>query len=146
MRSTADAEVAAGLEVRRGMFGEELVEQNFVNASGFLRPIQDWLAGAVWADVWTRDGIDRRTRSLVTIALLAALNRPDELEMHVMAAAANGCSVADVQEILLHVAPYCGAPAALSSARLAERVLRRAGALNDPDPMKEGDDHAVRPQ
>lgn len=146
MRSAADAGVADGQELRRAMFGDDLVERNYMHASDFQRPIQDWLAGAVWADVWTRSGIDRRTRSLVTIALLAALNRPDELEMHVMAAAANGCSVADVQEILLHVAPYCGAPAALSSARLAERVLRRTGALDGHDSMKEGDDHAVRPE
>lgn len=111
------------------MFGDDLVDQNYVRASEFQRPVQDWLAGAVWADVWTREGLDRRTRSLATIAMLAALNRPDELEMHVTAAVVNGCTVADIQEILLHVAPYCGAPAALNAFRLAERVLRRVGAI-----------------
>ena len=116
--------------MRRAMFGDELVDRNYVRASEFQRPVQDWLAVAVWADVWTRDGVDRRTRSLVTIGMLAALNRPDELEMHLTAATANGCSVSEIQEILLQVAPYCGAPAALSAFRIAEKVLTRIGALD----------------
>jgi 4-carboxymuconolactone decarboxylase len=123
-----DARLQKGEAVRRAMFGDELVDRNYVEANDFNRPVQDWLAGAVWADVWTRDGIDRRTRSLVTVGILAALNRPDELAMHVGAARANGCSIREIQEILLQVAPYCGAPAALSAFRIAERVLDRVGA------------------
>lgn len=133
MPHSDDDRLERGESVRRAMFGDDLVDQNYVRATDFQRPVQDWLAGAVWADVWTRGGLDRRTRSLATIAMLAAMNRPDELEMHVMAAVVNGCTVADIQEILLQVAPYCGAPAALNAFRLAERVLRRVGAL-DPSP------------
>ncbi|MBW0115100.1 carboxymuconolactone decarboxylase family protein [Pseudonocardia abyssalis] len=123
MRDPEDVHVAEGLAVRQEVFGTDLVERNYTNASAFSRPAQDWIAGAVWADVWTRDGLDRRTRSLVTLAMLTALNRPTEFESHVRAALTNGCTVADIQELLLHTAPYCGAPAALQAFRQAERVL-----------------------
>ncbi|SHK51489.1 4-carboxymuconolactone decarboxylase [Pseudonocardia thermophila] len=129
MRDADDPGIAAGLAVRRAVFGTEAVERNYTNATPFSRPAQDWIAGAVWADVWTRGGLDRRTRSLVTLAMLTALNRPTEFESHVRAALANGCTVADIQELLLHTAPYCGAPAALQAFRQAERVLTEAGAL-----------------
>ncbi|WP_240157196.1 carboxymuconolactone decarboxylase family protein [Pseudonocardia broussonetiae] len=132
MRDAQDEGVAEGLAVRREVFGTELVDQNYTRASAFGRPAQDWIAGAVWADVWTRDGLDRRTRSLVTLAMLTALNRPTEFESHVRAAVTNGCTVADIQELLLHTAPYCGAPAALQAFRQAERVLSER-ALTEPD-------------
>jgi 4-carboxymuconolactone decarboxylase len=129
MRGPDDASIADGVAVRRAVFGAELVERNYTNASDFSRPAQDWIAGAVWADVWAREGLDRRTRSLVTLAMLTALNRPTEFESHIRGALANGCSVADIQELLLHTAPYCGAPAALQAFRQAERVLTEADAL-----------------
>jgi 4-carboxymuconolactone decarboxylase len=129
VRDPSDPGVADGLEVRRSVFGAELVERNYTFASAFNRPAQDWIAGAVWADVWTRDGLDRRTRSLVTLGILTALNRPTEFESHVRGALANGCTVADIQELLVHTAPYCGAPAALQAFRQAERVLTECGAL-----------------
>lgn len=129
VRERGDAQLAEGVAIRRAMFGDELVDRNYEQASDFQRPVQDWLTGAVWADVWTRGTLDRRTRSLATIAMLAALNRRDELEMHLTAAPENGCTAEDVQEILLQVAPYCGAPAALSAFRLAEEVLTRVGVL-----------------
>lgn len=147
VRSADDPHVQEGETARRTMFGDELVDRNYLGVSDFQRPVQEWLAGAVWADVWTRDGIDRRTRSLVTIGMLAALNRPDELEMHLSAAPRNGCTVGDIQEVLLHVAPYCGAPAALSSFRIAERVLTRVGALDTGDETQmKGADDGLRPQ
>jgi 4-carboxymuconolactone decarboxylase len=129
MRDSGDASIADGLAVRRAVFGDELVERNYTNASDFNRPVQDWITSAVWADVWTRDGLDRRTRSLVTLGILTALARPAEVESHVRGALANGCTVADIQELLLHTAPYCGAPAALQAFRLAERVLAEATEL-----------------
>jgi 4-carboxymuconolactone decarboxylase len=129
MRDATDPGIADGLDVRRAVFGAELVERNYTDASGFNRPAQDWIAGAVWADVWTREGLDRRTRSLVTLAMLTALNRPTEFESHVRGALANGCTVTDIQELLVHTAPYCGAPAALQAFRQAERVLTECGAL-----------------
>lgn len=127
------------------MFGDDLVDRNYVAANDFQRPVQEWLASAVWADVWTREGIDRRTRSLVTIGILAAL-RSSELEMHLAAAPSNGCSVSDIQETLLHIAPYCGAPAALSAFRVAEQVLTRVGVLDtaNPDVPTEGADDGLR--
>jgi 4-carboxymuconolactone decarboxylase len=129
MRDATDPGIADGLDVRRAVFGAELVERNYTGASDFNRPAQDWIAGAVWADVWAREGLDRRTRSLVTLAMLTALNRPTEFESHVRGALANGCTVADIQELLVHTAPYCGAPAALQAFRQAERVLTECGAL-----------------
>ncbi|MFC7787946.1 carboxymuconolactone decarboxylase family protein [Microbacterium sp. MAHUQ-60] len=126
------------------MFGDDLVDRNYIGADDFNRPVQQWLAGAVWADVWTRDGLDRRTRSLVTIAILAAL-RSEELEMHLTAAPRNGCTVSDIQEVLLQVAPYCGAPAALAAFRRAESVLTRLGMLDDDEPAARKDaDHGLR--
>jgi 4-carboxymuconolactone decarboxylase len=129
MRDATDPGIADGLDVRRAVFGAELVERNYTNATAFDRPAQDWIAGAVWADVWTREGLDRRTRSLVTLAMLTALNRPTEFESHVRGALANGCTVADIQELLVHTAPYCGAPAALQAFRQAGKVLTECGAL-----------------
>jgi 4-carboxymuconolactone decarboxylase len=129
MRDSGDASIADGLAVRRAVFGDELVERNYTNATEFHRPVQEWIAGAVWADVWTRDGLDRRTRSLVTLGILTALNRPTEFESHIRGALANGCSVADIQELLLHTGPYCGAPAVLQAFRQAERVLTEANVL-----------------
>lgn len=137
MRDAGDTSIGDGLSVRRAVFGEALVERNYTNASDFSRPVQDWIAGAVWADVWTRDGLDRRTRSLVTLGILTALNRPTEFESHIRGALANGCSVADIQELLLHTAPYCGAPAALQAFRQAERVINE---VNQP-----GADTAAEP-
>jgi len=130
MRDRDDTGIAEGLAVRRAVFGEELVQRNYVEATDFQRPVQDWIAGAVWADVWTRDGLDRRVRSLVTLGVLVALNRPAEFESHLRGALANGCTVTEIQELLLHAAPYCGAPAVLSAFRQAERVLAEAGALD----------------
>jgi 4-carboxymuconolactone decarboxylase len=141
MRSRDDAGIAAGAAVRRAVFGAERVERNYVDAGEFERPVQDWIAGAVWADVWTRDGLDRRTRSLVTLAILTALNRPAEFESHVRGALANGCTLTDIQELLLHTGPYCGAPAVLSAFRQAERVLAEANAFAlepAPDSAEDG--------
>ncbi|TWF82093.1 4-carboxymuconolactone decarboxylase [Pseudonocardia hierapolitana] len=144
MRPRDDEGIAEGLEVRRAVFGPELVERNYLEANEFQRPVQDWIAGAVWADVWTREGLDRRTRSLVTLAMLTALNRPVEFATHLRGALANGCTVTDIQELLLHTAPYCGAPAVLAAFRQAEPVLAEAGALAPPTPstMAEAGDGA----
>ena len=134
MRDSSDPAIAKGTEVRREMFGDELVDANFVNGSDFQRPIQEWVSGAVWADVWTRGVLDRHTRSLVTIALVASVNRPLELERHILAGLTNGCTAEEIQELLLHVAPYCGAPSAMSAFRLAEEVLTAAGAIGTDSP------------
>jgi len=112
-----------GMQVRREVLGAEHVDRSYAAVSDFSRPVQEWVTEACWGDVWSRPGLDRRTRSLLNLAMLTALNRAHELGVHVRGALTNGCSVAEVQETLLHTAPYCGAPAALEAFRVAERVI-----------------------
>jgi len=109
--------------VRRDVLGAEHVNRSYAQVSDFSRPVQEWVTEACWGDIWARPGLDRRTRSLLNLVMLTALNRSVELGVHVRGALRNGCTVSEVQETLLHAAPYCGAPAALESFRVAERVI-----------------------
>lgn len=121
---TADGgRLGPGLQVRRDVLGAAHVDRSLAAASEFSRPVQEWVTAACWGDVWARPGLDRRTRSLLNLAMLTALNRPHELSVHVAGAVRNGCTVEEIQETLLHTAPYCGAPAALESFRVAETAL-----------------------
>jgi 4-carboxymuconolactone decarboxylase len=113
-----------GLAVRKEVLGPEHVERALAEVSEFSRPIQEWVTQACWGDVWARPGLDRRTRSLLNLAMLTALNRMQEFAVHVRGAVRNGCTRDEIQETLLHVAPYCGAPAALECFRIADRVLQ----------------------
>ena len=125
---TAEKErLTTGLEVRKEVLGAEHVEASMAKVSEFSRPVQDWVTQAVWGDVCTRPELDRRTRSLLNLAMLTALGRMHELEVHVRGAIRNGCTVSEIRETLLHTAPYCGAPAALESFRVADRVLKELG-------------------
>jgi 4-carboxymuconolactone decarboxylase len=117
-----------GLAVRSEVLGAQHVERSLAQVSEFSRPIQEWVTQACWGDVWTRPGLDRRTRSLLNLVMLTALNRGHELGTHVRGAVTNGCSREEIREALLHAAPYCGAPAALESFRVAERVLNEIDA------------------
>jgi 4-carboxymuconolactone decarboxylase len=119
-----------GLAVRREVLGAEHVERSLANASEFARPLQELITELAWGTIWSRDGLDRKTRSLINIAMLSALNRNHELSVHVRGALTNGVSVDEIREVLLQVAVYVGAPAALESSRIAETVLREAGALD----------------
>ncbi|MBA2554528.1 MAG: carboxymuconolactone decarboxylase family protein, partial [Geodermatophilaceae bacterium] len=92
-------------------------------ASDFTRPFQDYITASVWGSIWSRPGLDRRTRSCITVAVLAALRAHEELALHVRAAIRNGVTREEISEILLHVAGYAGAPAANSALAIAERVL-----------------------
>jgi 4-carboxymuconolactone decarboxylase len=112
-----------GLALRREVLGDQHVAKSLAAATEFTRPIQEYITEACWGDVWTRPGLDRRTRSLVTLAMLTALNRMTELGVHVRGARRNGCTEQEIQEVLLQSAAYCGAPAALEAFRVAERVL-----------------------
>jgi 4-carboxymuconolactone decarboxylase len=112
-----------GLALRREVLGDQHVTRSLAAATEFTRPIQDYITASCWGDVWTRPGLDRRTRSLVTLAMLTALNRMTELGVHVRGARRNGCTEQEIQEVLLQAAAYCGAPAALDAFRVAERVL-----------------------
>jgi 4-carboxymuconolactone decarboxylase len=113
---------AAGLEVRREVLGPGYVDRSLESASEFSRPIQQYVTEACWGDIWTRPGLERKTRSLLNLAMLTALGRAHELGVHVRGALRNGCTTEEVQETLLQTAIYCGVPAALESFRVAERV------------------------
>jgi len=113
----------AGLKVRREVLGEAYVDRNMANATEFNAPFQDLLNEYCWGFVWTRPGLDRRTRSLLNLAMLAALNRPHELRIHVQGAIRNGCTEAEISEVLLQAAIYCGVPAAVDSFRVAREAL-----------------------
>jgi len=112
-----------GLAARRESLGDGHVENSLAAATDFTRPIQIYVTEACWGDIWTRPGLDRRTRSLVNLAMLTALNRMHEFAVHVRGARRNGCTEEEIQEVLLQTAAYCGAPAALESFRVAEKVL-----------------------
>jgi 4-carboxymuconolactone decarboxylase len=113
-----------GLEMRRQVLGAEHVDRSLTEVSEFSRPIQELVTEYCWGVVWTRDGLPPKTRSLLNLAMLTALNRSHELAVHVRGALNNGATVEEIQETLLQTAVYVGAPAALESFRVAEKVLR----------------------
>lgn len=112
-----------GLAIRREVLGEAHVDRSLAGVSDFSRPVQEFVTSAAWGDIWSRPGLDRRTRSLLNLVMLTALNRNHELGVHVRGAVTNGCTEGEIQEALMQAAVYCGAPAALESFRVAERVL-----------------------
>ena len=125
-----------GLETRREVLGAEHVDRSLAQATDFARPLQELVTEYCWGSVWSRPGLDRRTRSLLNIVMLTALNRRHELEVHVRGALTNGVTPEEIQEALLQAAIYCGVPAALESMRAAEGVLREQGhvAAQAPSP------------
>jgi 4-carboxymuconolactone decarboxylase len=118
-----DERYEAGLAIRKEVLGEAHVERSLAAVSDFSRPVQEFVTRACWGDVWSRPGLDRRTRSLLNLVMLTALGRNHELGVHVRGAITNGCTEQEIQEALLQAAVYCGVPAALESFRVAERVL-----------------------
>lgn len=113
----------AGLAMRKKVLGEAHVERSLAAVTEFSRPVQELVTEYCWGAVWTREGLDRRTRSLLNLVMLTALNRGHELAVHVRGAIANGVTEQEIQEALLQTAVYVGAPAALESFRIAERTL-----------------------
>ncbi|WP_261841920.1 carboxymuconolactone decarboxylase family protein [Aliamphritea ceti] len=112
-----------GLQVRTEVMGEFFVQRAVDSTTELTQPVQDWINEHAWGSTWQREGLPRSTRSLVTIAMLAALKAPQELKGHVRGALNNGCSVAEIQEVLLHSIVYCGAPAAQEAFRAAQEVI-----------------------
>lgn len=112
-----------GLKVRTEIMGEAFVQRAMDNATALTEPMQEWINEHGWGSTWQREGLARSTRSLVTIAMLAALKAPKELQGHVRGALNNGCTVNEIQEVLLHSAVYCGAPAAQEAFRAAQAVI-----------------------
>ena len=117
-----------GLAVRREVLGSAYVDKALAEADDFTRPLQDMATTYCWGAIWTRPGLPRKTRSLVNLAMLTALNRPHELKLHVRGALKNGCTRDEIMEVLLQAAIYCGVPAAMDSFRSAREVLREATA------------------
>jgi 4-carboxymuconolactone decarboxylase len=120
---TDQARFEEGLAVRRRVLGDDYVDRALAAASPFLAPLQELVTEYCWGTIWTRPGLDLRTRSLVNLSMLTALNRSHELELHLRGAIANGCSEHEIQEVLLQAAVYCGMPAAIDAFRIAESVL-----------------------
>jgi 4-carboxymuconolactone decarboxylase len=120
-------EFARGLAKRVEVLGEAHVQKSLDNVDAFSKPIQQFVTEAAWGGVWGRDGLDARSRSMITVAMLTALGRQHELAVHVRGALNNGVSARELQEILLQSAIYAGAPAALEAFRTAGAVLKEAG-------------------
>lgn len=121
--SERDARHQRGMQVRREVLGNSHVDDAIAATTDVDAPFQDYITQAAWAEVWGRPGLDRSTRSLVTIALLAALGHDRELDMHLRASGRTGASSADIAEVLMHVAVYAGVPAANSAFAALKRVL-----------------------
>lgn len=118
-----DEQYQRGLATRREVMGDAFVDRALSGTTPFTQPIQDHISRAAWGDVWQRDALDRKTRSLVTVAMLTALGKQHELKGHVRGALNNGATVQEVQEVLLHAAIYCGVPAAVEAFRSAAEVV-----------------------
>jgi 4-carboxymuconolactone decarboxylase len=112
-----------GLKVRKEVLGAEYVEAALSSADDFNRPFQELVTEYAWGAVWGREGLPRKTRSMLNLALLTALNRPQELKLHVRAAIRNGCTKEEIREILMHAAIYAGVPAAVDAFRVAREVI-----------------------
>jgi len=112
-----------GMALRRQVLGDEHVDRAEARRTPLTSDFQDLVTRYAWGEVWTRPGLDRRMRSCITVALLVALNRPEELAMHLRAARRNGVTPEELREVLLHAAVYCGMPAANHAFRIAQEVL-----------------------
>jgi 4-carboxymuconolactone decarboxylase len=112
-----------GMAARREVLGDGYVDKALEQATDFTQPLQDLLTENCWGEIWTREALPKSTRSLVTIAMLAALKAPAELKAHVRGALRNGCTTAEIQEVLLQSAIYCGAPAGIEAFRAAREVI-----------------------
>ena len=118
-----DPAFQAGLKTRRQVMGDDFVDRAFAGATEFTAPIQEFITRNAWGDVWQRPGLDLKTRSLITVAMLTALGRQHELKGHVRGALNNGATVEEIQEVLLHASIYCGVPCAVEAFRSAAEVV-----------------------
>ena len=116
-----------GLKTRREVLGAEYVDAAIRSADDFNRPMQELVTEYCWDAIWNRPGLDRRTRSMLNLAMITALNRPHELKLHVRGAVNNGLSKDDIREVFLQSAIYCGVPAAIDSFRTAKEVFNEMG-------------------
>ncbi len=123
-----DPQFEAGLATRKQVMGEEFVARAFAGVTDFTAPLQQHITRAAWGDVWQRPGLDLKTRSLITVAMLTALGKQHELKGHVRGALNNGATVQEIQEVLLHATIYCGVPTAVEAFRSAAEVVGETAA------------------
>jgi 4-carboxymuconolactone decarboxylase len=123
---------AKGLEIRTQVLGEEYVRKALNNVNDFNRPLQELVTEYCWGKVWGREGLERKQRSMINLAMISVLNRPHELKAHVRGAITNGVTPAEIAEVLLQVAIYAGVPAAVDSFRIANEVLSELGLTGKP--------------
>jgi 4-carboxymuconolactone decarboxylase len=121
-----DQQFKNGLQKRKQVMGEDFVEKAFANADEFTMPLQEFITRNAWGTVWCRDGLDMKTRSLITVSMLTALGRAHELKGHLRGALNNGATPEEIREVLLHAAVYCGAPLAVDAFRVAQEVMADA--------------------
>jgi 4-carboxymuconolactone decarboxylase len=114
---------AAGMEMRKQVLGADHVERSLAQVTDFSRPVQEFVTEFCWGGIWTREGLSLKTRSLLNLVMLTALNRSHELGIHVGGALRNGATILEIQETLLQTAVYVGAPAALEAFRVAEKAV-----------------------
>jgi 4-carboxymuconolactone decarboxylase len=112
-----------GMKVRREVLGDAHVDKTLQNRSAFNEEFQDLITRYAWGEIWSRPGLSRQTRSMITLAMMVALNRGEEFRMHLRAAVNNGVTREEIKEVLLHAAIYCGVPAANSAFHAAEEIL-----------------------
>jgi 4-carboxymuconolactone decarboxylase len=117
-----------GLAIRKSVLGAEYVDKAIAGADDFTRPIQELVTKYCWGEVWGRETLSRRDRSLLNIAMISALNRPHELKLHVKGALTNGVSRDEIREVLMQVAIYCGVPCAVDSTRIAKEAFSEVDA------------------
>ncbi len=115
--------LAKGLSIRSEVLGADYVARSMAQADGFSRPMQELSSSYCWGEIWARDGLSRRDRSLLNLGMISALNRPHELKLHVKAALRNGFTREEIREALLQVAVYCGIPAGIDSTRIAQAAF-----------------------
>ena len=119
----SDGDANKGMKIRRKVLGDAHVDRAVAAATPFTAEFQDLLTRYAWGEIWTRPGLDLKTRSCITVAMLVALNRPEELALHVRGALNNGVTPEELKEVLLQSAVYCGIPAANSAFRLVSELL-----------------------
>jgi len=117
-----------GMKIRRAVLGDTHVDHAIATQNEFTAEFQDLITRYAWGEIWTRPDLDRKTRSLITIAMMVALNRSEELQLHLKAASKNGVTRAEIKEVLLQAAIYCGVPAANHAFHMAEQVFSAARA------------------
>ena len=117
-----------GLEIRKSVLGKEFVEKAIATADDFNRPLQELVTEYCWGAVWGREGLTKKMRSMLNLAMLSALNRPHELKLHVKGALKNGVTRDEIREVLMQVAIYCGVPAGVDSFRIAREALAEVDA------------------